>query len=282
MKISVTIITLNEERNIRRCIHSVLPVADEIIVLDSFSIDDTVKVAKSLGAKVFQQKFDNYIQQKNDAVALCTHDVILSLDADECLNAELTESILTLKQKELNVAASMNRCTFFCGKFIRHGSWYPDRKIRLFNRKYSKWAGEDVHETVKIFDPSIKVVRLKGEILHYSFYSVKDQINKMNRYTELAAKSMYKHGKRAHMVHLMLNPSWAFLKSYFFKLGFLDGLEGFSIAIGLAHATFLKYFKLRLLQLEENGNRKKYSLVYYMHHRNSTKDNKVSKPSHQN
>lgn len=282
MKISVAIITFNEERNIRRCIHSVLPVADEIVVVDSYSTDDTVKVARSLGARVIQQKFDNYIQQKNDATAFCSFDMILSLDADECLNAELTESILNLKRMNLSVHASMNRCTFYCGKFIRHGSWYPDRKIRLFNRTQAEWVGQDVHEVVKPMKSSDKIIHLHGEILHYSFFSVREHIDKMNRYTELAAKGMYKRGKRANLFHLLINPTWAFVKSFFFKLGCLDGMEGFSIAAGLAHTTFLKYFKLRLLQLENEGSRKKHSPVYYMHRRNSEVEGAVSKPSHQN
>ncbi|MGZ5134101.1 MAG: glycosyltransferase family 2 protein, partial [Flavitalea sp.] len=144
--LSVVIITFNEENNIGRCIDSVKEVADEVIVLDSYSTDKTLEIATSKGAKIHQQKFAGYGEQKNDALKLATHDLVLTLDADEALDSILTREILHEKKSPIYDGYSMNRCTNYCGKFIRHGSWYPDIKIRLFNKKMGKWSNARIHE----------------------------------------------------------------------------------------------------------------------------------------
>src|ERR1044072_8351437 len=139
MKISVIIITLNEEKNIGRCLDSVQPVADEIVVLDSFSSDNTLAIARSKGAIIHQYPFNGYIEQKNKALTYAVNDYVLCLDADEALDEKLENAILQLKANATpSVAYTMNRGTYYCGKFIKHGSWYPDRKLRLFNRRGAK------------------------------------------------------------------------------------------------------------------------------------------------
>src|SRR5450432_1050943 len=166
-KISVAIITYNEEKNIRRCIDSVLSVADEILILDSNSTDQTVAIAESMGAIVKQEVFRGFIQKKNKAVELASYDYVLSLDADEALDPVLAESILRAKQKFTHSAYSSNRCSNYCGKFIRHGSWYPDKKVRLFDKRVAQWGGTNPHDKI-VFQKEISAEHLKGDILHYS------------------------------------------------------------------------------------------------------------------
>lgn len=245
--LSAVIITYNEEQNIYRCIESVKRVADEIIVLDSHSTDATVEIARSLGAIIHFEKFRGYIGQKNHAIQLASHDYILSLDADEALNETLITSILDAKQNFHQRIYQMNRCTNYCGKFIRHGLWYPDRKIRLFDRRVAQWGGLNPHDKI-IVNPGYEVVRLKGDILHYSFKMPDDLIWQNNRLSSISAASLYAKGSRSSWFKMLVNPSWAFINGYFLRLGFLDGFSGFSIAVHTAHQVFLKYSKLYRLQ----------------------------------
>src|SRR5258705_2987328 len=169
--LSVVIITFNEEQNIGRCIDSVKKVADEIIVLDSYSTDQTIEIAHSYGVTIFQEKFKGYIGQKNFAMQLASNNYILSLDADEALDESLAASILEAKKSFVSRAYSMNRCTNFCGRFIRHGLWYPDKKIRLFDRRIAKWDGLNPHDKIEIQNGFVDE-HLQGDILHYSFNTV--------------------------------------------------------------------------------------------------------------
>ncbi len=187
--LSVVIITFNEESNIDRCISSVKKVADEIIVLDSFSTDETPAIARSHGAIVHQEKFRGYIGQKNLAMQLASHDYILSLDADEALDEKLADRILEAKKNFTARAYSMNRCTCYCGHFIRHGLWYPDKKIRLFDRRIAQWSGLNPHDKVEP-EKGFRVVHLPGNILHYSFNSPEDLIWQNNRLSSIAAVSL--------------------------------------------------------------------------------------------
>ncbi len=246
-KISAVIITYNEALNIVRCIESVKPVADEIIILDSYSTDHTVELARSCGAIVYQEKFRGYIGQKNAAIALASHDYILSLDADEALDAELTASILAVRDTLHSRAYSMNRCTAYCGHFIRHGLWYPDKKLRLFDRRIAQWGGLNPHDKV-IPEPNTAITHLKGEILHYSFNSPEDLVWQHNRLSSIAAASLYAAGKRSNWYKLLIHPLWAFLNGYVFRRGFLDGADGLVIAAQSANQVFLKYSKLYRLQ----------------------------------
>jgi glycosyltransferase involved in cell wall biosynthesis len=245
--ISAVIITFNEEENIGRCIQSLQPVADEIIVLDSYSTDKTVEIARELGAIVYQEKFRGYIGQKNAAIRLASNDYILSLDADEALDPKLASAILETKQSFFARAYSMNRCTCYCGHFIRHGLWYPDRKLRLFDRRIAHWSGINPHDKILVED-NTKVVHLPGDILHYSFNTPEDLSWQNNRLSSIAAASYYAKGIRSNWYKMIIRPTWAFLNGYILRLGFLNGWDGFTIAVQTAHQVFMKYVKLYRLQ----------------------------------
>ncbi len=245
--LSVVIITFNEESNIDRCISSVKKVADEIIVLDSFSTDETLAIAMSHGAIVHQEKFRGYIGQKNLAMQLASHDYILSLDADEALDEKLADRILEAKKNFTARAYSMNRCTCYCGHFIRHGLWYPDKKIRLFDRRIAQWSGLNPHDKVEP-EKGFRVVHLPGSILHYSFNSPEDLIWQNNRLSSIAAVSLYAAGRRTSWFKMIVHPAWAFVNGYFLRLGLLDGADGFTIAVNKSYQVFLKPSKLYRLQ----------------------------------
>ena len=244
--LSAVIITYNEEKNINRCIESLQDVADEIIILDSFSTDNTVVLAKQKGAVVYQQKFKGYIEQKNDAIQLANNDYVLCIDADEALDPVLIESIKAAKKHFGSDAYKINRCTNYCGHFIRHGSWYPDRRIRLFNKKKGSWSGINPHDKISLSKP-YTAKKLKGEILHYSFETIEEHITQNNRFSTIAAEAYFKKGKKSGMIKLIFKPFWAFIKSYIIKLGVLDGFLGYVIAKSIAHMTFMKYYKLMAL-----------------------------------
>lgn len=245
--ISAVIITYNEETNIERCILSVRRVADEVVVVDSFSSDRTVEIAERLGAVVYQEKFRGYIGQKNMAMQLASHHYILSLDADEALDEELAAAIIREKESLLARAYSMNRCTQYCGRFLRHGLWYPDRKIRLFDRRIARWGGLNPHDRIEL-SPAFPVKHLQGDILHYAFETVEDLVWRNNRISSIAASSYYSVGRKSNWLRMLIHPAWAFVHGYFIKLGFLDGIEGFSFAIQSANQVFLKYNKLYRLR----------------------------------
>jgi len=245
--LSVLIITLNEEKNIARCIDSVKHIADEVIILDCYSTDNTVEIARSKGAIVHQQKFKGYIEQKNCALQLASYDFILSLDADEAIDENLAHAILKEKEHFIYPAYRMNRCTNYCGRFIRHGLWYPDKKIRLFDRRSAEWGGINPHDKIELTE-HCRIKHLCGEILHFSYNSIEEHVQQNNKLSSIAAHSLYKMGKRIHWMNLVINPGWAFLNGYFLRLGFLDGFYGFVIAINTSHQTFLKYIKLYHLQ----------------------------------
>ncbi len=251
MKISATIITFNEERNIERCLISLKPVADEIIVVDSFSNDLTKELCLKHGVAFTENKFEGHIQQKNHAMSLASNDYILSLDADEALTEELQQSILKLKEAEkFENAYSLNRITSYCGQWIRHCGWYPDKKIRLWNKTKGKWGGENPHDKVMMEEGSSG--HLKGDLLHYSFESIESHVKTANSFSTIAAKEAYKKGKKANLlIHVVLNPMYTFVNKYFFHLGFLDGFYGFVICYLSAVSNFLKYTKIR--QLNKDG-----------------------------
>ncbi|QSE96377.1 glycosyltransferase family 2 protein [Fulvivirga lutea] len=248
MKISGVVITFNEEMNIRRCLESLGKVADELVVVDSFSTDRTKEIAQEMGATFIENKFEGHIEQKNFAMASASYDWVLSLDADEELSEKLIESIQQLKNSgESGVAYKMNRLTSYCGQWIHHCGWYPDTKIRFWNRNEGKWGGENPHDSVKV-NESIKVQHLKGDILHYSFHTISQHIQQIDKFTTIAAQESFKRGKKAYfLTHLMIYPFWLFFKNYFLKLGILDGYYGFIVCINGAFYKFQKYAKLFVL-----------------------------------
>ncbi|NVO19509.1 MAG: glycosyltransferase family 2 protein [Bacteroidetes bacterium] len=245
VKLSVVIITFNEEKQIGRCIDSVLGIADEVIVLDSFSTDTTEIICRQKGAIFHQHEFDGYIEQKNRALSIASFDFILSLDADEVLSDELRSSIGEVKQNPTASGFTMNRLNNYCGKWIRHGGWYPDKKLRLIDRRLGKWEGENPHDKLVISDNNIK--HLTGDLFHYSYHSIHSHVQQSNNFSEISAASMYKKGIKAPLWKLVVNPSIMFIKCYITKAGFLDGYLGYTISRISSHSTFLKYAKLRFL-----------------------------------
>ena len=248
VKLSAVIITFNEERNIGRCIDSVKDVCDEVLVVDSFSQDKTAMICAEKGARFIQHPFEGHIEQKNYAVSQAMFDHILSLDADEALDDELKKSVLRLKESwNENAAYSLNRLTNYCGSWIRYGTWYPDVKVRLFDRRKSKWAGTNPHDRLEP-GKGVQIEHIKGDLLHYSYYSYEEHLQQVNKFTSILAKSYLKEGRRAGMDKLLINPWAYFIKYYILHRGFLDGYHGFVIAVISMHATFMKYVKLRKLK----------------------------------
>lgn len=244
-QISLVIITKNEEKNIERCINSARGIYDELIILDSESTDQTKEIALKYGAKFYTQKFTGHIEQKNKAIELASNDYILSLDADESLSDPLRERLLHIKEQGLNNHAySFNRCTNYCGKWIKHGGWYPDKKIRLWNKNTGKWGGENPHDKV-ILNAGIKVVHIQEDILHYSFNSISDHCKTIDSFTEIAAYSKALLKKNTGTFDIIIKPFWKFFRDYFLRAGFLDGYYGFVIARLSAMATLIKYAKLK-------------------------------------
>ncbi|MBP6334603.1 MAG: glycosyltransferase family 2 protein [Bacteroidia bacterium] len=246
-KLSVVIITFNEERNIARCLDSVKTIADEILVVDSFSTDRTEEICRAYNVRFIQHNFEGHVEQKNYALSQTTFDHIFSLDADEALSPELLASIAKVKEHWEFDAYSLSRLTNYCGKWIRHGSWYPDRKLRLFIKGKGSWTGENPHDMYSPNSPESEG-KLKGDLLHFSYYSTEGHIAQVNKFTTVGAASAFRAGRKANVAMLLYKPFYKFVRDYILKLGFLDGYEGFLIARISAHATFLKYVKLIELQ----------------------------------
>jgi glycosyltransferase involved in cell wall biosynthesis len=245
--LSAVIITWNEEENIGRCIDSLWKVADEIIVVDSYSSDNTVAIAKQKGANVKQKPFHGYIEQKNNALMTASHNYVLSLDADEILSDKLVNSILKEKIDFRYSAYFMNRRNSYCGKFIKHGLWYPNQKLRLFDKRIASWGGMNPHDKIQL-NGNNKASFMEGDILHYAYNSIDEHIRRNEEISTIAAWSLYESGKRKHWSKIFLSPLWSFFHGYFLRLGFLDGYYGFIIATHTASQSFLKYQKLRRLQ----------------------------------
>jgi len=244
--LSVVIITFNEERNIARCLESVLSVADEIIVLDSFSTDGTESICRNYNVRFYQHQFEGYSQQKNRANSYANYPYILSLDADEALTDELKKSILSEKENFKFVSYSFNRLTNYCGKLIRHSGWYPDRKIRIWKKDAAHWEGL-IHEKL-LFSEEGTEGFLKGDLLHYSYYSIQEHIAQSNKFSTIGALNSIKRGQKSNLLKVILFPFWRFIRNYFIKLGILDGYYGFVVCVIISLENFLKYVKMIELQ----------------------------------
>ena len=245
-QLSVVIITFNEERNIARCIDSVKDIADDIVVIDSFSNDKTKEIAELKGVRFVLHEFKGHIEQKNWAITQAKYPFILSLDADEALSEELRQSILQIKNQKQYDGYTMNRLTNYCGKWVRHCGWYPDKKLRLWDSDKGKWGGVNPHDKY-LMDAGSTIAHLKGDILHYSYYTITDHVNQVNKFTDISANALLKMGKKVSFVKIKCSPFIKFFRDYFLKLGFLDGYTGFVICRISAHAAFLKYAKLKQL-----------------------------------
>ncbi len=242
MKISATIVTLNEEKNLARALGS-LSCCDELLVVDSGSDDRTVAIAEEHGARVIRRDWPSYADQKNFAAESAEHDWILSLDADEALSNQLAEQIEQLKSEPVKVDAYRSpRRARYLGKWIGHSGWYPDHKVRLYDRRKARWVGEYVHESVTVDG---RVGTLDGDLLHYTCDTIAAHIATVDRYTALAAEDLAARGRRVSWLDLSLAPAWTSFKTYFLKLGFLDGVEGLAIAYMAGFYVFAKYAKAR-------------------------------------
>lgn len=241
--ISAVLITKNEERNVERCLRSLAPVADEIVVVDDHSTDQTVPICERLGARVVRQAWLGFGPQKNFANGLARHDWILSIDADEVLDERLQDAIRTAKARGLAGAYQLSRLNSYYGRFIRHGLEYPDRKVRLFPRGVARWNDSLVHEGLVVPD-RLPVTRLPGHLLHYTYASVAEHVAKANRYTSLAAEDALRRGVRPSLARMLSSPLAVFVKSYLVRRGFLDGLHGLVLSLLHAHGAFLKHVKL--------------------------------------
>jgi glycosyltransferase involved in cell wall biosynthesis len=255
IKLSAVIITFNEEDNIGRCIDSVEQTADEVVVVDSFSSDRTAEICQSRGVEFIQHPFEGHIEQKNYAVTCAGNDYVLSLDADEALSEELIASIQAARRSWSADGYTMNRRTQYCGRWIRHSGWYPDKKIRLWDRRQGHWGGVNPHDHV-VMQPGSRLAHLSGDLLHYSYPSIRDHVSQINRFSDIAARAALAAGRQSNLLmDICLNPTLTFFKKYILKLGFLDGYEGFVISISTAYGKFLKYIKLRELEKQKTEDR---------------------------
>jgi len=254
MKISATVITFNEERNIRAALES-LSWADEIIVVDSNSTDRTVEIAREFTARVYVRQWPGYSAQKTFASEAASNDWIFNLDADERISERLARELIALKNADAPPVAGyeMPRHTFYLGRWIKHAGWYPDLKLRLYDRTRGRWRGDYVHESVAVEGA---VERLEGEILHYTVENASEHHLRMDKYTTLAARELFARGKRASAASILMSPVSAFIRSYFFKLGFLDRVPGLAISAFAAHYAFLKQLKLWEMASDEEAKAK--------------------------
>ena len=244
MLISATIITLNEERHIARVMES-LRCCDEIIVVDSGSVDRTIEIAANLGARVIENPWRGYAEQKNYASDQASNDWILSLDADESLSEALEGEIWHIKKSGAQYDAyTMPRMAQYLGRWILHSGWHPDRKIRLFDRRKARWVGQYVHESVVTQG---RVGHLDSSILHFTCDSLSEHLKTMDRYTTLAAEQLIDQRASIGWRQLALDPLWTFFQTFVLKRGFLDGPEGLAIAYMAAFYNFLKYAKARYM-----------------------------------
>lgn len=246
VKISACVISFNEEKKIEACLQSLAPLVDEIVVVDSLSQDRTVEIAKSYTDRVISQPFLGYIEQKNFAVDQATHDWILALDCDERVSPELRRSIEAFRARlEDYDAYKMARRTFYVYRWINH-CWYPDAKIRLFDKRKARWGGVNPHDRVEV--SSDKVAWLEGDILHYSFDSISDHLKTIDRFTEIGARELLARGKQVTVFTPLNHALWTFLKIYLVKQGFRDGFAGFVVAVLSSGHAFVKYSKAWIAQ----------------------------------
>lgn len=240
-KLTVCVIAKDEEAHIAACLRSA-DFADEAVVVDSRSTDRTREIAASLGARVVERDWPGHVEQKNFALTEAAHDWVLCLDADERVSPELRTSILAaLERPELPAGFEFPRRTWYLGRWIRHGGWYPDRKLRLFRRSAGGWTGTNPHDRVEVRGA---VGRLGGDLLHFSYDSIADHLRTINSFTSIAAREKAAAGARAGFAGLVLHPVGKFLRMYVVRAGFLDGFPGFAVAVSGAYYVFLKYAKL--------------------------------------
>lgn len=247
--VSVIILTYNEEKNIGRCLDSVKDIADDIVVVDSFSTDRTREIVLEKGARFVEHVFEGYIEQKNWAITQAKYPHVLSLDADEALSDTLRESIRVVKNNWEHTGYYFNRLTNYCGKWIHHCGWYPDQKLRLWDSRKGHWGGTNPHDKY-ILDEGCTQGHLQGDLFHYTFYTIAQHIGQINKFTDISSQAAFKKGKRISILGMILKSKWKFFRDYFLKLGILDGYHGYVICKLGAHSKFVKFIKL--YELQEN------------------------------
>lgn len=256
LPLSISIIALNEEANLRRCLASAADLAVEIVIVDAGSTDRTLAIAAEFGARVQHQDWLGHRDQKNVALGLCTQPWVLALDCDEELSPELRASIRGFFQNggaEKFAGASMARKVWFLGRWITHGDWYPDRKLRLFRREGAKWGGSPEHDKVELAGAT---TLLAGDLLHYSFKDMRHYISKINVYADVFLERQKAEGARWSLVQTVFRPWWRFFRAYFLRRGFLDGFPGFWIAVATAFFAFVRYSR-KFEEEKLNGESKK-------------------------
>jgi glycosyltransferase involved in cell wall biosynthesis len=251
-KISAVIITYNEELFIDNCLSSLEGIADEIVVVDSFSTDATEEICKKHNVTFIKHAFEGFRDQKNFALQLATYKNIISLDADEALSERLRESILAIKDKWEYDGYLFNRRSNYCGKWISHSEWYPDRQLRLFYTDHGKWGELNLHEKF-LMSNGATVGKLKGDLLHWPFSSLQDHIDKMNKYSRIGSEEFHKAGRKASPLTPYIHFFWGFFRSYIINRGFLDGRNGYLICSMYAKSTYKKYKRLRQLNKDSAG-----------------------------
>jgi glycosyltransferase involved in cell wall biosynthesis len=244
INLSVVVITLNEEKNLARCLAAAKVIADDILVVDSGSTDATVAIAESFGARVLVEPFKGYVTQKNFADAHALHDWVLSIDADEVLSPELISSIQQIKNEPQQVAYELKRLTNYCGHWIKHCGWYPDKKVRLYQRSKGAWIGDQIHESWELTTTPKNYGKLQGDLLHYSYHSFSDHLKQIEKFTEIMSRRDVANGKKVSIFKTIFAAKWKFIQSYFLKLGFLDGYAGFQVCLLSSFATYMKYSKI--------------------------------------
>jgi glycosyltransferase involved in cell wall biosynthesis len=241
LPISIAIIARNEEKNLKRLLPNIRDFAEEIVLVYNDCDDGTVRVAQEYGVLCYEESWRGYKEQKNVALLKCSKEWVFSLDADEILSDELKDSIqrfLSSESLESFNGASCNRCSFFMGKWIRHGDWYPDKKNRLLRSSKGLWEGGEVHEHLAIEG---EVCHLTGDLLHYSYDSILEFPQKMSVYAKQFARQRMKNEEKVSNLQILVRPVWRFFRAYFFRLGFLDGLPGLIIASSSSYECMLKY-----------------------------------------
>ena len=246
--ISGVIIAFNEEKYIAQCIRSLQKVADEVVVVDSCSTDRTPEICRELGAVLYEQPFLGYIEQKNFALAKASHNHVLSLDADEALSEELVESICAVRENWSHDAYTFNRRNRFCGRWMRYTNLYPDRKLRLWDRRKGQWGGVNPHDKVVMGSGSTTGF-LRGDLLHWMCDSYEEHLDTINRFSTIAAGEAMKQGIRCSAWKVFYKTVWRFIQNYFIKKGFLDGYMGFVVSYQDSFLCFQKYVRLRHLLL---------------------------------
>lgn len=243
LPLSVAIISFNEEKNLARCLKSIADLAQEIVLVDSGSQDKTLSIAASFGAKVIHQSWLGYAAQKNVALSHCTQPWVLALDCDEEVSLELHQSLLHFfeegRDKQVQ-GASFARKTWFLDRWITHGDWYPDKKLRLFCRDQARWI-HPIHEKIELKGT---VITLRGDLLHHSFPSMKSYLDKIHPFSEEFLKEQRQKKKQWSLGATLFHPLWRFFRAYVLRGGFLDGFPGLWIAIGTAFAVFIRYSRL--------------------------------------